>query len=367
MVNLVDPAAWTKGTSGTVTTGATISISPTGSAVSFALQALPTVAGKVYVWTFTVDTTNQPLRAAGSSSGGDQVVGIATAVPGQHSIEFTAAGATTYIQFQRTTLGEARISNISVEEKIVGGTTARTLDGTSQYFQLNVQALGLPANNYNWYVGGWVRFNATTTGGTYIADFGRTDPTNGAGNGRVRLVGQAGTNVKLFASTVLADGNSYRENAVTVTIVQGTWYYIGMYVDAAAEIQVVWGATLPTTRTGTVPSLQTGTVCRVLQLGARVGSPAAGFAPCSYSDWIWLSGSVPTAPQITALASGTRPNAISGFTPTYLWPMAMSGTTENSLTGAQALTAIGSPPLVAGPGGTGQPAATDTPMDIIVI
>lgn len=367
MVNLVSPTAWTKGASGTVTTGDTISISPTGSAVSFAMQAIPTEVGATYTWSWNVTTTLLPFRAAGSTSGGNQVVPIAASPAGQQSVEFTATTSTTWIQYQRTTLGESRITNIVVEKKVAGESTARTLDGAAQYFQLNTLALGLPSNNYNWYVGGWIRFNSTTTGGVYIADFGRTDPSGGQPNGRVRLVGQAGTNVKLFASTVLASGANYRENAVTTTITVGTWYYVGYYVDTTADVQLVWGNTLPATKTGTVPTLQTGTICNVLQLGARVSSPVASLAPCSYSDWIWVSGSIPTTPQITALASGTRPNAIAGFTPTYHWPMAMSGTTENSLTGAQALTAIGSPPLVAGPGGTEAPAATDTPMDIIVI
>lgn len=367
MANLVSPTAWTKSASGTVTTGATISISPTGSVVSWAMQAIPTETGQTYVWTFTVDTTLLPFRAAGSTSGGNQTVSIASAAQGFHSIEFVAGGPTTWIQFQRTSIGETRISGISVEKKEAGSRSARQLDGATQYFQLNALALGLPANNYNWYVGGWVKFNAATAGGVYIADFGRTDPSGGLPNGRVRLVTQAGTNVKLFASTVLGSGASYRENAITTNIDIGTWYYVGMYTTATADVQLVWGATQPATKTGTVPSLQTGTICQVLQLGTRVSSPPASFAPCSYSDWVYMSGSLPTTEQITALAGGARPNEVAGFAPDYWWPMAMSGATESSLNIAQALTAVGSPPVTVGPGDGPPPSSSATPMDIIVI
>lgn len=368
MVNLVSATAWTKSTSGTVTTGTTISISPTGAAVSWAMQAIPTEAGSTYVWSFHVDTTFQPFRAAGSTSAGNDVVPIASAVPGLHSVQFVATGSTTWIQFQRTTLGETRVSRITVEKKPEDSHPARQLDGATQYFQLNAATLGLAANNYNWYVGGWIRFNIATAGGVYVADFGRADPSGGLPNGRVRLVAGTGTDVKLFASTVLASGSNYRENAVTTTIDVGTWYYVGMYVTTSADIQLVWGATQPSTKTGTVPPLQVGTVCQVLQLGARVSNPPTSFAPCSYSDWVWMSGSLPTAGQISALAGGARPNEITGFAPTYWWPMAMSGTTEASLNVAQALTAVGSPPQAVGPGGSDLPASGEgTPLDIIVI
>jgi hypothetical protein len=367
--NLVAAGSWTTGGAGTATGGATVTINGVATGATYARQSFATVPGGTYWLTFEVlAAAVLPVVSVGTTAGGAETVAAASAAAGSNRVAFTAAASTTWVQFQRTGTGTSSVNAVSVERVLPSSRTARRLNGTTQYFQLNALSLGLRTANYSWYVGGWIRFDTATVGGVYVADFGLTAAPGGAGAGRVRLVTGTGTATKVFASSILPDGSSYRESSGTADVAVGSWYYIGVIATSTADVQVVWGATKPTTRTGTVPSLQATSVCQVLQLGARVGNPASGFAPASYSDWIWCSGTIPTDAQLQALAAGTRPNEVPGFFPTYHWPMSQEGAAEPSIAGAATLTAVSAPLLAVGPA-SATPAvpAVPSPMDIIIV
>lgn len=372
MPNLISPTAWVTGGPGTVTTGTTLVISGTGTGTTYARQRVATVAGATYWLTFeALTSTVLPGRLVGTTEGGGQIVASATASAWSNRIEFTATGADTWVQLQRQNTGECRVNAVSVERVSVANRPARRTNGINQYFQLNALSLGLRTANHNWCVGGWIRFDTATTAGTYLADFGRTDPAGtGGGDGRVRLVASTGTDARVFVSTALSDGSAYRECAHTTSVQVGAWHYVAAIAGTGGDVQLIWNGEYVGTRTGTVPSLQADSVCRELRFGAKVASPAVSHAPVSFSDWIWCSDFVPTAAQFTALASGTRPNELSGFAPTYHWPMAVDGGAETPLIGTQSLTASSSPRLAVGPTfgvvpDPDPPAAQ--PLDIIVV
>jgi hypothetical protein len=83
--------------------------------------------------------------------------------------------------------------------------------------------------------------------------------------------------------------------------------------------------------------------------------------------------------HVNALADGTRPTAIAGFSPTYHWPMTMTGSQELNIAGTRAedagsvagtpLTANGSPTTVMGLGYLGSPppeVGSELPLDVII-
>jgi hypothetical protein len=82
--------------------------------------------------------------------------------------------------------------------------------------------------------------------------------------------------------------------------------------------------------------------------------------------------------HVNALADGTRPGAISGFSPTYHWPMVLTGNQELNVAGTRPedagsvagtpLVANGSPVQVMGLGFAGSPPPEnwDVPLDVII-
>ena len=368
MPNLISPTAWTTGGPGTATAGAALSLTGTGTGTTYARQAVATEPGATYWFTFEVLTsTVVPGRLVGTTAGGGEIVASASAAAWSNRIAFTATAATTWVQLQRQNTGEARVDAVSVEKATSANLPARRFNGVNQYLSLDVQAAGLRTLNHTLYVGGWVRFEMPTSNLRYLADLGRADAAAG-GVGRIRLVAGTGTDVKVFASSGLFDGSRYRECATNTTVDVGAWYYAGVRVEASGEVQLIWNGVATGARTGDVPTAQAD-LCRLLQFGARSGSPVSGYAPVSLSDWIWCSGSLPTTAQVSALASGTRPADVAGLAPTHHWPMAVDGGAETPLAGAASLAASGTPRLSVGPafGAPEPPAAPAVPLDIIVV
>lgn len=362
MANLILSTGWTTGGPGAAAAGDTLSLTGTGTGTTYARQAVATVAGQRYWLSFGVDTaTVLPGRLVGTTEGGDQIVPSATALAGSNARQFVATGPTTWIQFQRQTAGTAQVSGVRLEAVDRVG---RSTNGTSQYFTLDVAAAGLRTANHTFYAGGWFRFNATS-GGVYLLDFGNTFDTTGGG--RVRLVAHLGSAAKVFCSTANADGTVYRENAVTTEVLVGEWYYAGVIAQANADVQLVWGATRPSAKTGAVPALSETAVCRRFSIGARYDTAPANMGPVSYSDWCWCSGSIPTTEQVQALAGGTRPAELAGFAPTYAWAMDHSGTYEPSLRAFANLGAAASPPVALDLATVQPTPQADVPLGIIII
>lgn len=241
---------------------------------------------------------------------------------------------------------------------------ARRLNGTNQYFNLPV--VGSWRNsNYNWYIGGWCRFMAVTTG--YIADFGRLDVGATGGQARCRLVYDAG-NTRIMVSSSRSDGTIYRERAITGFVPDpSTWYYIAYIAYPDSEINArrdsVYGTL--TAGSGTVASGKFEDICYNLRFGARSHNTVSGYANIEIADWIWCSDSIPTETQIAELAAGTKPAQVAGLAYHHHWAFDQAGATEPSLVSAATLTAVNSPTVVEGP--FDEAPAPRAPLPIIIV
>ena len=371
---VVNSAAWITGGPGSVTiapnTGA-ISLVNDGTAKTYARRPVVTVAGKRYRLTWSVDSTLVTFAQVGTTAGGTDLVGLSASVVGDNAVEFVATTTTTYVEFSRSTTtsgSPSTTSNFILEERSPEATLGRRLNGRTQHFSLNAFANGLRTANNTFYIGGWFRFNYMPTAATYIMDFGRSDLSDATlGNYRVRIVWDA-VNTKLLASNGAAVGTGYYENSIVSVLRPNTWIYMGCSVAANGATQLIINKIRATTVSGSLPVVTTNTVCRELRLGVR-SSPGTAFAPGAYADWVWCSGFLPTAAQIDDMADGVAPTDISGFTPTYYWPMTQTGDQEASITGAAVLTAVESPIAVVGPRLVNAPIVPtfDAPMEIIII
>lgn len=373
MANLISPAAWTTGGPGAATApavaGGTLSLTGTGTGTTYARQPVPTVPGETYWFAFEVLTgTVLPGRLVGTTAGGGQVVASATAVPWSNRVAFTATGPQTWIQLQRQNPGEARVNAVSVERVSAANRPARRCNGVNQYLRLDAFSLGLRTANYNFFIGGRVRFEAPTAGAVYLADFGRADGDTAGGQSRVRLAAGTGADARVFCSSGAATGGAYRERATNTRVDVGRWYHAGVLAEPNGDVRLYWDGEPAGTATGTVPAMSPDAVCRVLMLAAKGVNPPSTHAPVSYSDWIWYSGMLPTGEQVRALAGGTLPGDLTGFRPAYHWPMSVDGGAEPSVAVAATLSSSGAPGLAPGPvfGAVPDPAAT-IPLDIVVV
>lgn len=376
--NLFAPTGWTLSAGATIDSGTgAITLVSTGTKV-FARYVAETFVGKKYVLTYNVPTSQPVFRAIGTAAGAANILASAQSpTSGDERIEFTATGTQTHIEFSRTTTGTALAGSILVTDLAENRTSGRRLNGISQTFKLDIAAAGMPTNNFNWYLGGWIRFTYLPTSAVYIAEFGRPDPaSSNPGAGRVRLVYDV-LNKRLLASTAQNDGNNYRECRIETDLRDNVWYHVAMMVDDLGDVRLVINGISASVYVGVSPDPATD-VCRVITLGARGGSPATFQAPISYSDWIYCSGFVPTGSQIATLAAGSRPNAVQNLQPTCHWAMTETATTEPSispndsgqtgLTTSLPLIANGSPVPVVGLAFAGAaPSPSTPPMDIIII
>ena len=382
--NLVTPGGWTTGGASGVavdrTTGE-VRFVKSGTTKSYARYIATTKPGVKYWLTYSQTSATLGVgRQIGTTAGTGNIVAYAETLGVEVKIEFTAPGAETHIEFSRSALGTVSADAIILQELVENRTSGRRLNGRNQSFRLDAFTTGLRTANYLFYIGGWVRFTYIPMTAVYLLDFGRADVISAVpGAGRIRIVYDP-ANSKLLASSGSFDGAAYRETTLTTPMATDTWYHVGLIVQQNGDVTLLLNKTAASITTGTVPANSNADVCRVLRLGARVGA-TADFAPATYSDWVWCSGFIPSMPYIEALASGTQPGSLSGFQPTYHWPMTQAGATEPSVSRyadpeeigtvpGTPLTAEGSPPVVIGLSYQGSPPPVSlgtAPPNIIVI
>jgi hypothetical protein len=370
-MNLLNPLSWVNSGPGTITINPdTGQISMVTNGIRTAVtQVVPTEIGAAYRLTYHTVTADAVASPAGSSAQtpSDYVLDfLRTPAPGDHGFDFTATTTTTYVGFARVPSGTPTVSSPTLEKVPAGAPKARRLNGTSQYFTLDVSAAGLRTANHTWFIGGWVRFTYMPTAGVYLLDFG--DPAAAGGAGRNRLIYDPVT-PKLFCSSSALNGTSYRECAHNVTLQKDVWYHIGMMCFAAGDIQLMFNGEPVGTKTGSItPYIET--LCKRLTIGARTGASVTNHSPVRCGDWLWSSNSLPTYAQVEQLAQMKRPNAVSGFTPTYWWAFDQTSTTEPSLGATATLTASGAPTTVVGPMVIDEPppvVVSAAPLDFIFI
>jgi hypothetical protein len=331
--NLITPGGWTTGGASGVavdrTTGE-VRFVKSGTTKSYARYIATTKLDTKYWLVYSQTSAMLGVgRQIGTAAGMGNVVAYAETLGADVKIEFTAVSTQTHIEFSRSAVGTVSADAIILQEVPENRTSARRLNGRTQSFRLDAFATGLRTANHLFYLGGWVRLLYVPMGAIYVLDFGRSDVVSTVpGAGRVRVVYDP-INSKLLASTGSFDGLAYRETTLTTALIADTWYHIGLIVQENADVTLLFNKVMGTAPTGTIPTPSDTDVCRVLRLGARVGATTS-FAAMSCSDWVWCSGFIPPMAYIEALASGTQPGAISGFQPTYHWPMVQTGATEPS-------------------------------------
>jgi hypothetical protein len=379
--NLSKPVGWTNGGTGTVSIDpktSAITITNTTAVKTYTRFIFQTTAGKRYWLTYdqSVDVT---ARQLGTVVGAGNLSALTASTSGDNKIEVIAQGTEIHAEFSRSTVGTSTVGSIIFQEVLDNRTTGRRLNGRNQTFSLNTLGAGIRTANYSWLIGGWVRFTYMPTAAVYLLDFGRTDPASTFGGaGRVRVVYDP-LNTKLLASTCQSDGNNYRENSILTALQADKWYHICCFAGADADVRVMINKIQGQVSVGNIPPLDDTQICRTLSLGGRIGS--TDFAPVTLSDWVWCSGSIPDMTFVNALADGTRPNAITGFQPTYHWPMVLTGTQELNIStytrpedvgtvAGTPLISSASPVQVMGLGYAGSAPAdpnAGTPMDCIII
>lgn len=378
--NLLRPGqTWTPSTAGTTAVdplNGQLTITSDGTATAYLRMMVPTVVNRRYELTWSNDTAAVSYRQVGTSAGGADLVPVNVSVTGDNKREITATSAQTWVQFQRPTSGTVTVSNPTMMEIQTGTASARRLNGKNQFFLLDVQSNLLRMANNNWFIGGWVSFTYMPAAPVYFMDFGRLDPGSTAGGaGRMRLFYDPDQK-KIACSTSELSGGSYRENYLMKPMQVDTWYYVGMIARPTADVQLVVGTQRGASYIGTViPAASASDICRVLQIGARVVSPRASFAPCRFSNWVWASNWVPSDVQINALADGKRPENMTDLVSPpggalYHWPMAVESGDEPSLRDAGTMVSnstYGSPITVQGPMLDAPIQSTAVPLDVIVV
>jgi hypothetical protein len=343
---------WTPLGTGTVTVNATtraVTIVPAGDGTATtARQQIATEVGKTYWWTYELQTSTQCWRSIGTTAGGTDIVNVNVSTVSENKFVFTATTTSVWIELTRTSSGTTRTGNHRFEEAPPGVALGRRLNGTNQYLKLDVAAAGLRTSNTLQYIGGWFKFQYTPTAMSYLLDWAVPDLTTTGGAQRCRIFYDP-TVPKIAASNSgsAANGNRYMEDAHTGTPTADVWRYIGVSLAANGAVTCIYDDSVSGTPSGSAPDV--GNYLTVLHLGSRNNTTASGFAPVAYADWVWCEGFIPTNAQITELMAGKRPADISGFSPTYYWPLEGSATVESSTGGVADLTANAQPGTVIGP------------------
>jgi hypothetical protein len=342
---------WTQVGTGTGTVNATtkaVTIVPADDATACAMrQQITTEIGKTYWWTYELQTSTQSWRQIGTTAGGTDIVNINVSTVFENKLVFTATTTSVWLQLSRIPAGTTRTGNHRFEEAPPGTAMARRLNGTNQYFKFDNGAAGLRTLNSLQYVGGWFKFQYVPTTAAYLFDWAIPDAAT-AGGQRARIVYDP-TVPKIMASNsgTAGNGNRYMEDTHAGTVVADEWRYTGMSLAANGAVTCIYNGAIGGTPSGAAPDI--GNYLTVMHLGSRNGTTPTSFAPAIYGDWVWCVGFVPTNAQITALASGKRPTDITGFSPTYYWPLEGTTTTEDSSAASATLTANTQPGNVVGP------------------
>lgn len=350
-INLI--GTWTQVGTGTASVNATtkaVTISPAGDGTPCAMrQQITTEIGMTYWWTFELQTTSTSMwRAIGTTAGGTDIFGLNVATNPETKLVFTATTTSVWLELTRTSSGTTRTGNHRFEKAPPGSSKARRINGVNQYFKLDVAAAGLRTSNSLQYIGGWFKWQYVPTSMAYLLDWAVPDLTTTGGGQRARIFYDP-TVPKIAASSSgsAANGNRYMEDAHAGTPTADEWRYIGISLAANGAVSCVYNGAINGTSSGTAPDI--GNYLTVLHLGSRNNTTASGFAPAIYADWVWCAGFVPTNAQLTELMGGKRVTDVTGFAPTYYWPLEGTTTVESSTAGVADLTANTQPGNVVGP------------------
>ena len=348
--NLIIPANWVAGGTGTTTRNATtgaLTVTPANDTTrTYYRQQVGVQIGRTYQITWELQTTNVMWRMLGTTAGSDNIVAVNVSTATENKLTFTATTTSVWFEFNRVSSGATTVGLIRFEEVPPGAASSRRLNGRNQYFRLAAGTAGLLTANANHYVGGWIKWQYLPTSGAYIADFATSDATTSGGQNRARIVYDPSV-PKILAST--GGATLYSENFINITApVPDTWHYVGMAIAANRTVRIIYDTTIGGTTSGT-GTPEAANLFQTLQLGARVGTTVSSYSPILLADWIWCSGFVPTDAQILALANKNRPSNISGFDPTYYWPLEGTLITEDSVNDAATLTASNVPGTNVGP------------------
>lgn len=348
--------SWVKSGPGTVTNSpGLVSIISDGAATTSAAQEVTVRAGKLHRFTYTGESQTF-TRKIGAAQEGAEYLASGAGVIGLNSHTFTPATDKVWVQFQRLSANTAIAKSLRLVDLDPPNRVARKLNGGSQYFALDVLANGFPALNANFVIGAWWEFQTLpSTGGIYLYDFGVLAPAgSGGGSGRVRLIFDATQNRLVASNQANAASTPYREHYLaTPGFAVATPVFIGLAVKSDGDPYPIIGTRRGGgTISGSLPTLQSG-IGEQLRIGTTARTtPAAGqYANATIWDAFWHVGSIPSDAVLTALAGGQRPHQISGFTPTYHWPMSSIVDTkdEESISGLATLRQVGAPLPVAPP------------------
>lgn len=308
-------------------------------------------------------------RKVGAAQEGGEYIPLAAGVLGVNAETFTPITNKVWVQFQRLSNNTAIANDLRLTDLQPPNLAARSLNGTNQYFYQDNVANGFSGRNANFFIGGWWNLNPLpTTGAPYFYDFGTTDAAASGGAGRVRLVYDIANN-RLVASNMHNSASGYREHYLeNPGFVANTPVFIGIGVKADGDPYPVIG----TRRGGGVVGGGMPTLSNVLGQQLRIGTtvrttPAAGnYVKGSVWDVFWSVGSIPSDAVLNAVAAGQRPHQISGFEPSYLWPMASLSASmdEESIAGLSTMRQVGSPPYIAPPA---PPVQESVPLPFFVI
>ena len=344
---------WTKVGPGTVSNyPGYLSVTSNNLVNTAAYQMIWVAPGSNYRFSYTGEGFSFS-RKLGTTQEGEEYLPLGPGVIGNQEHKFIATGPNVWIQFQRLSNNTAIANDLRLVNLDPVAGLARTLNGSGQYFYQDNATFGFSRLNASFYIGGWWNFSAiSATAGFYIYDFGIVTTATTGGTGRVRLIYDP-VNNRLVASNQAMTG-AYREHYLaTPGIVANTPLYLGIAVMSNGDPYPVVGTRRGGgTVTGSLPVLQSD-LGQQIRIGAnaRTSPGATSYAAGKVWDVIWNIGSIPSNAALDAMAAGQRPHQISGFTPTFHWPMAANavGSDEESITGLSTLRQFASPGIVAPP------------------
>jgi hypothetical protein len=344
---------WIKSGPGTIANSpGYLSILSDGVSYTSATQEVTVTPGKLHRFSYRGEGVTLS-RKVGSTQEADNYIPSAAGVLGTQNIPFTPTTNKAWVQFQRLSNNTAIANDLRLSNLDPKAGSARILNGSGQYFYQDNQTFQFTRTNANFYIGGWWNFSAVSpTSGFYIYDFGIVTTATTAGVGRVRLIFDPVQN-RLIASNQAMTG-AYREQYfVNPGFVAGTPVYLGIAVGSNGDPYPVLGTRRGGgTVSGSLPVVQAD-LGQQIRIGAnaRTSPSAASYAAGKVWDVIWNIGGIPPDTALNAMALGQRPHQITGFTPSYHWPMVGPTTThdEESINLLSTLRQVGSPGIEAAP------------------